>query len=237
MAALLAEAAEAINTPHDDLTGTLEAIVHATRASVPGFDHVGISLTHRDGRIETKAATGQLVLDLDALQYTLREGPCFDAINDDTKGAIVSAEYLGEDRRWPRYVPKAAQAGVRAQLGVRLYADHKAVGGLNFYSTQADTIHPDAEQGAELFAIHAALALGHARHDAELNEALASRSTIAQATGVIMERYQLPRVRAFQCLVRMSARSNTKLRDLAATLLDSAEDGYAASHEAPPSTL
>jgi GAF domain-containing protein len=204
---------------------------------IQGCDAAGVTLVRSKKKLETPVSTEEWVARGDALQYELGEGPCFDAINDDTAGDVVTAEHLAEDRRWPRYVPKAAQAGVRAQLGVRLYADHKAVGGLNFYSTQADTIHPDAEQGAELFAIHAALALGHARHDAELNEALASRSAIAQATGVIMERYQLPRVRAFQCLVRMSARSNTKLRDLAATLLDSAEDGYAASHEAPPSTL
>jgi hypothetical protein len=32
-------------------------MVHVTRDTVPGFDHVGISVLHRDGTIETQAAT------------------------------------------------------------------------------------------------------------------------------------------------------------------------------------
>ena len=49
--------------------------MRAAQRSVPGFDHVGISITHRDGKIETLAATDPMVLRLDELQYELGEGP------------------------------------------------------------------------------------------------------------------------------------------------------------------
>ena len=35
----------------------LDAMVHVTRDTVPGFDHVSISVLHHDGTIETQAAT------------------------------------------------------------------------------------------------------------------------------------------------------------------------------------
>jgi hypothetical protein len=43
----LAEAARSISASHQ-LEETLDAIVSAARTSVPGFDHVGISIVHKD---------------------------------------------------------------------------------------------------------------------------------------------------------------------------------------------
>ncbi|HET6626554.1 MAG TPA: hypothetical protein VFG63_09200 [Nocardioidaceae bacterium] len=63
----LAEAARAM-TQSSSLEEKLDAIVHTALGSMPGFDHVGTSITHRHGEIETKAATDQLVWQLDALQ-------------------------------------------------------------------------------------------------------------------------------------------------------------------------
>jgi len=54
--------------------------VHATRDTVPGFDHVGISVLHRDGTIETQAATAPFARVNDSLQYELSEGPCMQAL-------------------------------------------------------------------------------------------------------------------------------------------------------------
>jgi GAF domain-containing protein len=222
IAAALAAAAEAINAPHD-LDETLGAIVRAARASVPGFDHVGISVRHQDGRFETKAATGELVRALDRLQCELDEGPCVDAMKAQE---VVVAEHLPEDHRWPRYRPEAVALGVRSQLGVQLYADDRTLGGLNFYSSQSETVDPEAEIGAYLFATHAAQALGHAHRESQLAKAVESRTVIGQSIGLLMERYQIDRERAFQFLVRASSTSNTKLRDVARQVADAAEARY-----------
>jgi len=223
IAAALAAAAEVINAPHD-LDETLSAIVRAARASVPGFDLVGISVRHAGGRFETKAATESLVFDLDNLQYKLDEGPCVDAMRG---SEVVVVEHLADDDRWPGYRPEAVAKGVRAQLGVQLYADDKTLGGLNFYSTGSATVDPEATFGAQLFATHAAQALGHARRESELTEAVESRTVIGQAIGLLMERYEIDRERAFQFLVRASSTSNTKLRDIARQVVDAAEAKYA----------
>jgi GAF domain-containing protein len=223
LAAVLAETARTINAPHS-VEETLGAIVHAARASVPGFDEVGISLVHKDGTIETMAATGQLVWDLDALQYDLAEGPCVDAMLED---AVLVLERAKEDTRWPRYLPKAVAAGLRAQLGVRLYAEDGTLGGLNLYSTTSDTISQDAVHTAEIFATHAALALGRARRESQLAEALESRTMIGTAVGLLMARYEIDRNRAFQFLVRASSTSNIKVRDIADEVVRDAESGFA----------
>lgn len=211
----LARAAREINAPRD-LAMTLDAIVHTARRSLPGIDHVGISIVQRGGRVETKAGTDQLVWDLDQLQYDLGEGPCWDAITAD---GVVRVDELRHEQRWPNYVPQAVHRGLRAQLGLRLYADDKTLGGLNLYCTSADTIDPDVEQLAELFAVHAAVALGRSRREQALHTALETRKVIGQALGIIMERYSVGEDRAFEYLTRVSQHSNVKIRDVALSLV------------------
>ena len=74
----------------------------------------------------------------------------------------------------------------------------------------SDEIDPEAEQIADLFATHAAIALGNARERDTLNQALASRKTIGQAIGIVMESYGTDQDKAFAFLVRASSTSNIK---------------------------
>ena len=217
LAAALTQAAETINSKRS-LEDTLEAIVRSARLSVAGLDHAGISIRHRDGSIETLAGTDQLVWELDDLQYRLHEGPCVDAIEGTP---VVVVEHARHEQRWPHFIPEAVRRGLRAQIGLRLYADQESLGGLNLYSTEAETIDPGVVHVAELFASHAALALGRARQEHHLNQALVSRTIIGQAIGILMERFQIDEDRAFQFLVRTSSTSQVKLRAVAQEVVDS----------------
>lgn len=222
IASALTDAARSINS-HRSLDDTLDAIVRAAQQTVPGFEHVGISITHGSGQIETRAGTGRLVWDIDELQYKLGEGPCYDAI---TSGGVTTMDDITTERRWPRYVEEAARFGLRAQMGLQLYNDQSTLGGLNFYSTQAG-IDPDGVQLAELFAAHASIALGRAKHEHQLNESVTTRQAIGTAVGLIMERYRIPEDRAFQFLVRASSTSNVKLRAIAQDVVDGANRQFA----------
>ena len=224
----LAEAATAINSAHN-LDETLEAIARAARHSVPGIDHAGISVMHRSGRIETKAATDQLVWDLDALQYRLNEGPCVTAIRDQP---VVVVEHARHEQRWPRYMAGAVRAGLQAQLAVQLYTNERSMGGLNLYSTTSETIEDQAVDIAQMFATHAAIALGHAHVEADLGEGMRTRQLIGQAVGLVMCRYQIDSDRAFQYLVRAASSSNTKLRVIAAEVAADADRSYRTKAEA-----
>jgi AmiR/NasT family two-component response regulator len=52
--------------------------------------------------------------------------------------------------------------------------------------------------------------------------ALASRDLIGQAKGIIMERFNVDAVRAFELLVRLSQNSNARVADIAADFVDRA---------------
>jgi GAF domain-containing protein len=219
IAAALAAAARTINQ-EASLEDTLATIAHIAQLSVPGFDYVGISTIDRMGNVQTRAATGDLVWELDKLQYGLGEGPCVETLRE---AHVVVAPRIRHDQRWPTFVSKAVPLGLKSQLAVKLYLDKEGtLGGLNMYSTTAEDIHPDAEPLAGLFAAHAAIALGHVRQRENLNEALHTRKVIGQAIGLVMGRYHLTEDRAFAFLVRASSHGNIKLRDIAQEMVDEA---------------
>ena len=218
----MAEAARLVNEPRT-LEDTLDAIMDAARISIPSFDHVGVSVVHRDGRLETKSASGQLVWELDALQYDLDEGPCVTAMREET---FVVAEDIQHEQRWRRYVPSAIKAGLSSQMAVHLENHERTLGGLNFYSTFSATISVEDRRTAKLFATHASLALAHARRESELNSAIDSRKLIGQAIGLTMRRFEIDEERAFHFLVRASSTGNIKVRDIAQELVDEANLAY-----------
>jgi GAF domain-containing protein len=212
----IAEAARTLNQPRS-LDETLQTIVEVACNSVPGFDQVGIATLRKEGTVQTRAFTGDLVLGLDEIQYGLREGPCSSALQGDE---AVSVSSLGAEGRWRRYVPQALAVGVRSQMAVKLYLDRDALGGINFYSTTSDDVSPDAQALARLFASHAAIALGHARDRESLNEALQTRKVIGEALGILMQRHSMNEDRAFAFLVRASSHSNIKLWVVAQQVVD-----------------
>ncbi len=212
------QAARTLYAPRS-LDDTLQTIIEVACNSVPGFDHAGIATIEKNGAVETRAFTGDLVLQLDKLQYSLHEGPCSDAL-DGPEAVVVSS--LRTEERWPQYVPQARCAGVRSQLAVKLYLAEGTLGGINFYSTTADDVTDEAQAFARLFATHAAIALGHAQERAHLNEGMQTRRVIGQALGILMERYEMNEDRAFAFLVRASSHRNIKLRLIAEELVGEA---------------
>jgi GAF domain-containing protein len=216
VASALADAARTINSPLS-LEETLETIVRTARDTVPGIDEVGVTIAHRNGLMETAAATSDLVRQLDALQYDHGEGPCVYAIEG---RGVVQVDRLRDEKRWPKFRPPAVALGVRAQLGIELYVDKQTLGGLNMYSVTTDVLPEGASQVAELFATHAALALGRAKQARDLNTAIVTRKVIGQAMGIVMERYGLNEDSAFNFLARVSQTSNIKLRKVAQEIVD-----------------
>jgi GAF domain-containing protein len=219
IAAALAEAARTINTP-TNFEETLQSIVEAAPDTVPGFRHVSVSVANRDGSVETGAASDDLVVQLDQVQYDAGEGPCFDAI---THGGAMIVEDVRHEQRWPTYIKRAIEAGVTAQMGLQLHHADRALGGLNLYRTAGPGIDPEALEIADIFATHAAVALARSRTEQQLTTALSTRTVIGQAMGIVMERYQLDEDRAFSFLVRASSTRNIKLREVAQELVNQAK--------------
>jgi GAF domain-containing protein len=215
LASLLARTAREINTP-GDLEATLVAVVESLRGLVPPAHHVGVSMLGSDGHLETRAASDDLVWELDHAQRTLGEGPSLDAL---TEQHVVAADRLAHEQRWPAYVPQALARGAQAQLSVRLLADERTWGGLSLYATGTDRIDPHVVRSVTLFASHAAVAVERSHREDNLKAALRTRKMIGQAVGIAMERFGLDEEMAFRYLVRLSSNRNVKLRDIARELV------------------
>jgi ANTAR domain/GAF domain len=207
--------AESLSEP-GDLKQTLGHIIQSASQNIPGADHVSISFRHGDGHLETLASTDALPEKLDAVQYELGEGPCYDAVTDVN---VTYSANLAIDSRWPLFGAQASSIGVCSQMAIRLHADTKTRTGLNFYSRQVSAFD-EPDDLIALFASHARIALGYAQEVDNLNAAVSTRKIIGEAIGIIRERYQMTDQRAFEFLVRVSQSSNVKLRLVAQEIVN-----------------
>ena len=217
-----------------DLDETLSRITAAAVELIPDVSYASITVRHSDGRLETVDATDASLTALDEQQYTLREGPCYEAATDQAQ--VVSPE-LANDSRYPSYGPVAVEAGIHAQAAFRLFERSGTEGALNLYAVKPGAF-ADLDDVASLFQSQAGLALAYAHEVSNLEEALQTRTTIGKAMGIVMERYQLNDERAFAFLTRLSQHRNIKLRLVAEELVSElagnaqvAEETAAASDE------
>ena len=204
-----------------DVDTTLANITAAAVEVLPDVQASSITVKHADGRLETVAPTHDFLRDVDAAQYELQEGPCYEAAVDTVH---ITSPNLSADERFPRYAPVALRAGVRAQAGVRLFDTPSSTGALNLYSGQVGSF-TDLGVLSQLFAHQSAVALDYARQVDQLQEAVRSRQLIGQAVGIVMERYSVDEARAFGFLTRLSNDQNLKLRLVAERLVQASVDG------------
>ncbi|WP_238164679.1 GAF and ANTAR domain-containing protein [Kribbella pittospori] len=208
---VMTEVAAALLVPID-LDETLDRITASVTEAIPGVDYASVSVTTRGGQIRTLAPTSALAIHADELQYEFGEGPCLQAALTEP---VVEVDDLTSDLRWPTYGPKAAALGVKSQLSFQFRADPHVRGALNLYAAQPHAIDGECRQLSAMFAALVAVAMGWARRDQTLGQAVVSHTTVGQAVGVIMERHRLDPDRAFGFLVRTSQNSNIKLHQVA----------------------
>ena len=69
------------------------------------------------------------------------------------------------------------------------------------------------------------MAWNSARRDEQFQRALSSRDVIGQAKGMIMERYRVDAVQAFEVLRKLSQDSNVPLLQIASELVENRSNG------------
>lgn len=207
-------------TPHD-LDSTLRRLVSTAHTSIPDVDHVSLSLRLPGDDLETVAATDEVAVELGWQQVELGEGPCLHVVRNDE---LVQVDGLPDDGRWPRFSAWAAGRGIRSYVGARFQTEDRSLGVLSMWSATRDALSAETVQLAELFAAHAGLALGHARRIDHLNQALRTRTVIGVAIGMVMQRLDLDEDTAFAYLTRISSSTETKLRDVAASMVQAHHD-------------
>jgi hypothetical protein len=223
-----AEASSSLQpTAQEAALGSLAA---SAAGNIPGVDFVSITVREGDRRLYTAAATDSLAEQADALQYELREGPCYAAVTDER---FVMVNDMAAAVDFPRYGPRVVDLGVRAQAAIQL-VDGRRRAGLNLYARTAGSFDRATVQFAELFATQAGALLGYAEQVEQLSDGLHTRTDIGTAVGIVMERYGIDRHQAFAFLARNSQNENVKLRILAQRVIDGTfrdvSSGHGQSH-------
>jgi hypothetical protein len=205
-----------------DLESVLRQVTDFAARSIAGATEVSITIVAA-GRAYTPAFTTEMALRLDEAQYELQAGPCLEAAGE---RATVLVPDTARDTRWNGWPARAAAVGAGSVLSIGLTILDDLDGALNFYRRAADAFDDAAVRAALSFVRHASVTLTNAhlfdrtaRLAQQMESAMAHRSVIEQAKGIIMGERRCSADDAFAVLTRISQDSNRKLRDIAAAVV------------------
>jgi GAF domain-containing protein len=184
---------------------------------VPGARSCGVIEVGPSGRLRTVATTSPVPEELDRLQQELGSGPCLTAAR---KQLVVRVHAMASDSRWPKFRAAALERGVASMLCLPLHVDDGVLGTLSLYAVEEGVFRDGAEPVARLLAALAAVALAEATHAEQLRRALDSRDLIGQAKGILMRERAITAEQAFELLRERSQNTNTKLVDLARSVVE-----------------
>jgi GAF domain-containing protein len=216
--AQLAELVANLDRNGTETTAGLRELVQSCAGHVAGCQYAGITLAEKGKAVISAVATHRYPMVLDTIQDRCGEGPCLTAA---WRHHMMYLDDLNVDERWPCYQRHALeQTPIRSIASYELYDDGHSMAALNFYAEHPHAFTDESLELGGIFAAHVALAWSMMRRQDQFRGALASRDIIGQAKGVIMERFNLDAVEAFDLLTRLSQKSNLKLIDIAKTLID-----------------
>jgi hypothetical protein len=206
---------------------TIEGYLHAAAdmtADVIGVVGSYSFCTSLYGRPITVGTSDRAAWDADQVEFDTEDGPCVEALRT---GTVARAIDLATEQRWPAWTAVATLLGFSSAAGIpaEVSPGHRIA--LNLYAIAPNAYDDETLHRAILFTeevartIPMALRLSEADERAsQLEQALASRSIIDQAIGVLMTQNRCTPDTAFGILRRASQNRNIKLRDVAATIIE-----------------
>jgi GAF domain-containing protein len=216
--AAIAELARQLHaSERQDLNTVLINVADGAVRNVPGAEYAGITVTTNRDTLTTQVATDPIAELHNDIQVKHGQGPCLEAAWEQP---VVRVNDLTSENRWPAYAPDAvALTPFRSLMSFRLYTRSETLGSLTLYSRVPHAFTDESEEIGLVYAAHAALAWAATERGSQFQSALASRDIIGQAKGMIMERFDIDAVQAFELIRKLSQDTNTPLAKLAADLV------------------
>jgi transcriptional regulator with GAF, ATPase, and Fis domain len=207
--------------PDTDSETVIAELAENAAVEIPGAQYAGVTVTRNAKHIDTPAATHKWPILLDDIQQRHREGPCLTAAWEEKTIHVADLE---TDERFPLYRQDALeQTPIRSIFAFQLFIASETMGALNVYAEEPHAFGPETRVIGLIFAAHSSLAWNTARRDEQFQRALASRDIIGQAKGMVMERYGVNAVQAFEVLRKLSQDSNVPLIQIATELVATAQ--------------
>lgn len=201
-----------------DNAAAMQRMVELAVKHIDGCNWASITVI-RGGTGHSLAVSDPVATLADQLQYSLGQGPCLSAAENDANYLMFDVE--GETR-WPDYARALLeQTPVRSALCFQLVAQDSAA--LNLFADSPGAFDDAAMSTGAIFAAHATTLV--ALHDAQgvadnLETALASSRRIGAAIGVLMAHHKVTEDEAFGLLRTSSQHLHRKLRDVALEVVE-----------------
>ena len=182
LAAVLAEFAQtlvrrfSIQDILDHFVEQVAEVLHVTGA--------GVVLIGPDRELHFVATTDSRIRTIQNLQIELGEGPCLTAYRT---GQRVLLPDLANDERFPRFGPRAADAGLRAVYSFPLTADRDRLGALDLYRDHPERLDETELRAAQVLADVASAYVANAQARSEADATVAQmrqRALHDQLTGL-----------------------------------------------------
>ncbi len=216
--------------PDTPMTDLLDRVIELAARTVGNCTFAGITVG-QDGKMETPVYTDVRSPRVDQIQYDAGTGPCVDAFRT---GEVLEIRDTATEERWRQFCDAALDEHIRSTLSVPLDVSGnrtEVLGALNLYSEIPDAFDDGARASSQAFAQQAAIVMANARAywgakdlSDQLQHAMESRATIEQAKGVLIGQSRISPEEAFNLLVRASQRENRKLREIAAEVVERAQN-------------
>jgi len=201
----------------------IQSVADAAAARLAPPAEVTVTL-RRQGRLGVVASSGDRARHCDEVEYAADDGPCVEAV--ESLDLVLSAD-LTTETRWPAWTQSAREAGFRSAAAFPAAVEPGVAVAVNLYSDDPEGSMEASSERGMMYAAEVArvvrLALRVARESEtsqDLRAALASRTVIDQAVGVIMGQNRCTSDAAFAMLRSASQHRNVKLRDVAASVIE-----------------
>ena len=213
------------------------AICIAATLIVRGCDHASLLVLHND-RYVTVGASDQLAQRIDDLERRAGDGPCIDAIEEETPQ--IEAD-LTTPNSWPKLAAALlAETPVRGAMGFRLLIDKRKGAALNLFSDTPNMFDDESAGRAAVLASFASVAINAAAKGedaASLRKGLLSNREIGKAVGMLMLLHDMTEEQAFDLLRGHSQGLNIKLADVAREVIEKrGQLPSSGENQSPPNT-
>jgi len=115
-----------------DQTGdsAVQILTSISLNAVPNATGAGLTLVGAGGAKTSVAATSEAVLEADALQYHLDQGPCLDACR---QAAPIQVADLSLDHRWPAWTRAVRPLNIASLMSIPLVSSGRVQGAIKIY--------------------------------------------------------------------------------------------------------
>lgn len=187
-------------------------------------DGVGALLRDGDGGLVVATANTEAGRVVEHLETELMEGPCTESMQ--TGSQIAVPDLAAAAQRYPRFTPRALEAGVQSIHALPMTVRVEQVGSLDLIAMRPLDLTAAQLAAAQMLVDVTVAYLANTRAFADatklasqLQHALDSRVVIEQAKGKLSERRGITVSQAFEVLRRYARNNGEKVHDVAERLL------------------